>query len=97
MSLRDWSLITGRRGYKTGGGGGRHVKFYPYRKAGGGCRTSFSHAEGGGGGGHNNFLGSFYAIALSFSHIEGQGAKSVHSLKGGARKVLPCQSVLTDP
>ena len=43
--LRDWLLITGRgwRGYKTGGGGGQ-VKFYPYKKGGGG---SFSHAEGG--------------------------------------------------
>ena len=30
---RDWSLITGRGGYKTGGGG--HVKFYPYEKGGG--------------------------------------------------------------
>ena len=32
-SLRDWSLITGRGGYKTGGGGG-HVKLYPYEKKG---------------------------------------------------------------
>ena len=31
--LREWSLITGRGGYKTGGGGG-HVKFYPYEKGG---------------------------------------------------------------
>ena len=31
--LRDWSLITGKGGYKTGGGGG-HVKFYPYEKGG---------------------------------------------------------------
>ena len=30
--FRDWSLITGRGGYKTGGGG--HVKFYPYEKGG---------------------------------------------------------------
>ena len=30
--IRDWSLITGRGGYKTGGGG--HVKFYPYEKGG---------------------------------------------------------------
>ena len=29
--LRDWSLITGGGGYKTGGG---HVKFYPYEKGG---------------------------------------------------------------
>ena len=33
-SIRDWSLITGRGGgYKTGGGGG-HMKFYPYEKGG---------------------------------------------------------------
>ena len=31
--VRDWSLITGRGGYKTGGGGG-HVKFYRYEKGG---------------------------------------------------------------
>ena len=30
--FRDWLLITGRGGYKTGGGG--HVKFYPYEKVG---------------------------------------------------------------
>ena len=30
--LGEWSLITGRGGYKTGGGG--HVKFYPYEKGG---------------------------------------------------------------
>ena len=30
--LREWSLIKGRGGYKTGGGG--HVKFYPYEKGG---------------------------------------------------------------
>ena len=29
--VRDWSLTTGRGGYKTGGG---HVKFYPYKKGG---------------------------------------------------------------
>ena len=32
--LREWSLITGRGSYKTGGGGG-HMKFYPYEKGGG--------------------------------------------------------------
>ena len=41
--IRDWSLITGRGGYKTGGGGAREV--LPLRKGGGG--KSFSHAEGG--------------------------------------------------
>ena len=39
--LRDWSLITGRGGYKTGGGGGQ-VKLYPPKKRG---VKSFSHAE----------------------------------------------------
>ena len=48
------------RGYKTGGGGG-HVKFYPYENGGGGGK-SFSHAEGGGGG-HKKLLGSFFAVA----------------------------------
>ena len=32
-NLRDWSLITGRRGYKTEEGGGG-VKFYSYEKWG---------------------------------------------------------------
>ena len=45
MLLRDWLLIMGRGGYKTGGGG--HVKIYPYDKEGGGGK-SFSHAKGGG-------------------------------------------------
>ena len=35
------------------------------------------------GGGHNKFWGSFYTVAGSFGHIEGEGgAKSFHSLKG---------------
>ena len=29
FTVRDWSLITGRGGYKTGGGGRGHVKLYP--------------------------------------------------------------------
>ena len=45
-SLRDWSLITEREGYKTGGG--EHVKLTP-RKRGGG-RKSFRHADREGGG-----------------------------------------------
>ena len=47
--VRDWSLIMGR-GCLQNGRGGEQVKFYPYKKKGGG-RTSFSHAEGG----HNMF------------------------------------------
>ena len=53
------------------------MKFYPYEK-GGGAETVFSHAEGG----HNKLWGSF-------SHIEGEGAKSFHSLKGGRKKFHP--------
>ena len=37
----DWSLITGRRGYKTAGG---QVKFYPYKKVLA-VRKSFSRAK----------------------------------------------------
>ena len=57
------------------------MKLYPYAK---GCRKSFSHAEGGGGG-HKQFWGSFYAIAQSFSHIEGRAQKDP-TLKGGGLK-----------
>ena len=54
LEFRDWSLITGRGGYKTGGGG---ACFTPTKRGGG---KSFSHAEGGG---HDKFWGSFYAVA----------------------------------
>ena len=33
ISIRDWSLITGR-GAATKREGGGHVKFYPYEKGG---------------------------------------------------------------
>ena len=56
LNVRDWSLITGRGGYKTGGGGG-HVKFYPYEK--GGAEKVLSMLKGG----HKKFWGSFYAVA----------------------------------
>ena len=46
--VRDWSLITGRGATQREKG---HVKFYPYRKVGGG-RDLFSHAEGG----HTKFV-----------------------------------------
>ena len=62
-------------GNKTVGGGGQ-VKFYPYKRAGG---KSDSHAEGG----HKQFSGIFNIRARSFSHSEGEGAKSCHPLKGG--------------
>ena len=78
--VREWSLITGRGGgYTTGGGGGGQVEVLPLQKGGGGCRASFSHAEGGGGhpGGHTLFLGSFNMGARIFSHTHGgRGAKS---------------------
>ena len=54
----------------NGEGGGGYVKFYPYEKGGGG---SFSHAKGAGG--NKSFEVFFYAVALSFSHIEGGGRK----------------------
>ena len=40
------------------------------------------------GGGHNKSWGSFYTVALSYSHIEVGSAKSFHSLKrgGGAKR-----------
>ena len=45
MYLRDWSLkITGRGGYKTGGGG--QVKFCPYVK--GGAENVLGMLKGGG-------------------------------------------------
>ena len=51
-------LVTnyGEGGIQNGRG---YVKFYAYRKGGGG--KSFSHAEGAGG--YNTFWGSFYAVA----------------------------------
>ena len=55
VRYRDWSLITGRGGYKTGGG---PCKVLSLCKREGG--KSFSHAEVGWGGGHNKFWGSFY-------------------------------------
>ena len=48
----------------------------PLQRAGG---KSDSHAEGG----HKQFLGIFNIRARSFSHSEGEGAKSCHPLKGG--------------
>ena len=69
-------------GYKTGRGGGCEV--LPIQKGGGG--KSLSHAERG----HTFFFGSFDAVALSFSHIEGGRKKFPLFKRGVARKVLPC-------
>ena len=51
-------LVTNYGGATKREGGG-HVKFYPYKKWGGGF--FFIHAEGGGG--HKLFCGSFYTVA----------------------------------
>ena len=40
------------------------------------------------GGGHKQFLGVFYMVAGTYSHIKG-GAKRFHSLKGGRKKFYP--------
>ena len=55
--FREWLLITGRRGglQKRRGWGQVILRFYPYKKRGGGGRKSFSYAEGG----YNKFWGSF--------------------------------------
>ena len=53
--LRDWSLITGRGGYKMGGGA-REV--LPLRK--GGAEKVLAMLKGGG---HKKFGGSFYVVA----------------------------------
>ena len=53
--IRDWSLITGRGGYKTGGGGAREV--LPLWK--GGAEKGSAMLKGG----HKKIWGSFYAVA----------------------------------
>ena len=55
--VRDWSLITGRRGYKTREVGVGQVKFYPYAKGGGGggAEKVLAMLKGG----HKKFWGSF--------------------------------------
>ena len=51
LGFRDWSLITGGSGYKTGEGGGMG-SFTPMKR---GDRKRSSHAEGGGGHGSLKF------------------------------------------
>ena len=54
MILRDWSLITGRGGYKMGGG---ERGVLPLRK--GRAEKGLAMLKGG----HNKFWGSFYTVA----------------------------------
>ena len=54
-NIRDWSLITGRGGYKMGGGGAREV--LPLRK--GGAEKVLAMLKGG----HKKFWGRFYVVA----------------------------------
>ena len=66
-------------GYKTGGGGAREV--LPLRK-GGGAEKVLAMLKGG----HKKFWGSFYAVALSFSHIVGGGREKFPLFKRGGRE-----------
>ena len=69
-------------------------------KAGGGDMWSFTPTKRGGGvekflailkGGHKKFWGSFYAVAWSFSHIEGGGGcKRFPLFKSGGAKSFTC-------
>ena len=77
-ALRDWSLITGRGGYTTGGGA-REV--LPLRKRGPQKVLAMLIMKGG----HKMFWGSFYAVALGFSHIVGGCEKFPLFETGGAK------------
>ena len=57
---RDWVLITGRGGYKTGGGGASEV--LTLRKGGGGAEKVLAKLKGG----HNKCWGSFLRGSLKF-------------------------------
>ena len=82
-SIRDWSLITGRGGATKQEAEG-NVNFYPYEKKGGGAEKVLAMLKGGGG--HKTFWGSFYAVAWSFSHIEGGSIKFPLFKRGGAKR-----------
>ena len=58
LVVRDWSLITGRGGYNTGGGGAREV--LPLRK--GGAEKVLAMLKGGA----QKVLGSFLRGSLKF-------------------------------
>ena len=45
LYIRDWSLITGRGGYKTGAGG--HLKFFPNVMGGGWAEKVLAMLKGG--------------------------------------------------
>ena len=83
-TLGTGHLLRGRGGgYKTGGWGTCEVP--PLWKGvggGGGAEFFLSHAEGGA----QNVLGSFYAVACSFSHIEGGGDSLKIKWGGGAKR-----------
>ena len=49
ICIRDWSLITGRGGYKTGGGGAREVLILPKGGGGGFAEEVLAMLKGGGG------------------------------------------------
>ena len=72
LSLRDWSLITGRGGATKREGGAHEI--LPLRK--GGAEKVLAVLKGGR---HKKFWGIFYAVALSLSNIVG-GARKVSTL-----------------
>ena len=78
LDLRDWSLITGRGGFKTGGGGSE--VFTPMKRGDG---KFYSHAEGGGA---ETFLVQFFLRKLEVLAILKGGAKSFQPFKGGSQK-----------
>ena len=70
------------------GGGGRQLKYYPYRKWG---QKRFSHAEGGGGTTSCGVVLTRELEVLAKLIRGGGGHKGVHPLKGGGgAKGLPC-------
>ena len=73
-------LVTnyGEGGYKTEGGSREVLTLW---KGGGGRKTFTVLAMLKGG--HKKFWGSFYAVAWSFSHIEGGGGKKCPIFKRG--------------
>ena len=78
IGIREWSLITGRGGYKTGGGGAREVLPLPK----GGAEKVLAILKGG----HKKFWGWFYAVAWSLSHIVGGGRVNFQLFKRGGAK-----------